>query len=463
MLLSEISKAINVQLSSSECIDDVSISRVSTDTRTLETGDLFVALRGPSFNGHSYLNEAINKGCVAAIVDEKNSALEIPQLVVKDTRIALGLMAEAWRMQFDNLNVFAITGSCGKTTVKEMLAAILSEVAPTLATYGNLNNDIGVPLTLLRLNASHRFAVVELGANAMGEIAYTAKLVHPDVAIITNAAAVHVEGFGSISNVAREKGEIYKCLNEKGVAIVNGDDLNSDSWLKQIKKTGSSLLICSKDIHPANNSRHANYWLENVCLTESNAYSYDICSDSNRIHISSALLGFHNVINGLLVTAAAKSLGVANDAIQIGLNKVKPASGRLNTISENAFDVLLIDDTYNASPHSVNAAIDLLSTYPNEKILILGDMGELGEKADEYHFQVGLKAKEKGVHQVLAVGQYARDVIAGFGKQGVSFEKQEELINALADYLKTGMVVLVKGSRSAYMENVVNAIKESAA
>ncbi len=459
MLLSQIAHAIGSAILNIEILEnDISISRVSTDTRTLKPGDLFVAIKGPNFNGHSYLNEARRKGCVAVIVEEEDRNLDIPQLVVKDTRIALGLMAGAWRKQFPDLKVVAITGSCGKTTVKEMLSAILNEVAPTLATQGNFNNDFGVPLTLLRLNASHRFAVLELGANAMGEIAYTSKLVRPDVALITNAAAVHVEGFGSVSNVAREKAEVYKSLGTNGVAVVNGDDSNSKLWLEQIQQAGNSKTICSE-----NQKSDADFWLENTIPLDLGHYCYDICSKSGRITVHSALLGFHNVTNALLAVAVAKSLGVTDKAIQTGLEKVQASPGRLNVYSENALNVLLIDDTYNASPHSVNAAIQLLSSYPNKKILILGNMGELGEKAEEYHFQVGQRAKESGINKLLVTGQYAKAVIAGFGAQGVCFENQAALINALPNHLNPGVAVLVKGSRSSHMEKVVNAIKEKTA
>lgn len=460
MLLSQIADAIGASLPDDASLEKaISISRVSTDTRTLESGDLFVAIKGPNFNGHSYVSEACEKGCVAVIVEEQDRDLDIPQLVVKDTRIALGLMAEAWRKQFLDLKVVAVTGSCGKTTVKEMLSAILNEVAPTLATQGNFNNDFGVPLTLLRLNTSHRFAVLELGANAMGEIAYTSKLVHPDSALITNAAAVHVEGFGSVSNVAREKAEIYKSLGKGGVAVVNGDDPHSEMWLKQIKHAGNRAIVCCENALSEKQNSHVDFWLENKTRLDSGHYCFDICSKTDRIAVRSSLLGFHNVINALLAAAVAKNLGVADRAIQSGLEKVQAAPGRLNVCSENALNVLLIDDTYNASPHSVNAAIQLLSHYLSRKILILGNMGELGEKAEQYHFQVGQQAKESGINKLLVTGQYAKAVIAGFGDQGVCFENQAALINALPNYLSPGVAVLVKGSRSSYMEKVVSAIK----
>ena len=464
MLLSRIAQVIDAKnLQNCSQMNDFDVNQFSTDTRNLQKNDLFIALRGPNFDGHSYLKEASKKGCAAAIVDTFDATINMPQHVVKDTRIALGLMAEAWRQQFESLKVVGITGSCGKTTVKEMLSAILSEVAPTLATHGNFNNDIGVPLSLLRLNSSHRYAVLELGANAMGEIAYSAKLIHPDVAVITNAAAVHVEGFGSVSNIAKEKGELYKALGIHGCAVVNGDDPSSQLWLSEIEETGSKRLICTESMYSESDKVEADFWLEKIHSMESGGYRYDICSPSSRISIRSELLGFHNVSNSLLAAAVAKSLDVPDDAIKAGLEKAKPAPGRLNIYTENGFDVILIDDTYNASPHSVTAAIELLSHYPTEQLLILGEMGELGDESEKYHLQIGQCAKEKGIHKILATGQYSQAVLEGFAGHGVSFEKQEALIIALPEYLKAGMTVLVKGSRSAHMEKVINAIRESAA
>ncbi|MBV1869865.1 MAG: UDP-N-acetylmuramoyl-tripeptide--D-alanyl-D-alanine ligase [Gammaproteobacteria bacterium] len=462
MRLSLIAQAIKAKQVEFTAESDIDISQVNTDTRFIEKGDLFVALKGPNFNGHDYLSDAYKKGCVAAIVDTFDERLLLPQLVVKDTRIALGLMAEAWRNQFNDLKVIGITGSCGKTTVKEMLFEILGEIAPTLATKGNFNNDIGVPLTLLRLNASHRFAVLELGANAMGEIAYTANMIHPDVAVITNAAAVHVEGFGGLANIVREKAEIYKSLTRQGCAVVNGDDANAPLWLDQIKESGAACLVSAEKAYSESGSIAADVWAQDVQQEELGGYRFDICSQSNRIPVYSSLAGFHNVSNALLVAAAAKCLNVPDQAIKTGLDKVKPAPGRLNIHTQNAFDVVLIDDTYNASPHSVKAAIKFLSSYPEEQLLILGDMGELGDEASKYHFEIGQYAKESGVHHLLATGRFSKSVIEGFDGQGVCFDKQEALIESLPQYLEAGMTVLVKGSRSTHMEKVCDKIRGSA-
>ena len=461
MRLSLIAQAIEAKQVEFTAESDIDISQVNTDTRFIEGGDLFVALKGPNFNGHDYLSDAHKKGCVVAIVDTFDEALPLPQLVVKDTRIALGLMAEAWRNQFNDLKVVGITGSCGKTTVKEMLCEILGEMAPTLATKGNFNNDIGVPLTLLRLNASHRFAVLELGANAVGEIAYTAKMIRPDVAVITNAAAVHVEGFGGLANIVREKAEIYKSLTPQGCAVVNGDDANAQLWLDQIKELGAACLVSAGKASSEPGSVAVDVWAENVQQEKLGVYRFDICSQSSRISIHSSLAGFHNVSNALLAATAAKCLGAPDRAIKAGLEKVKPVPGRLNIYTENAFDVVLVDDTYNASPHSVKAAIEFLSSHPGEQLLILGDMGELGDEASKYHFEIGRYAKENGIHHLLATGQFSKSVIEGFDGEGVCFDKQEALIKSLPEHLKAGMTVLVKGSRSTHMEKVSDEIRGS--
>ena len=438
--------------------DNVSVTASSIDTRSLKSGDIFIALHGPSFDGHDYLSQAVRQGCIAVIVDHFIENSDIPQLVVKDTRIALGLFAEAWRQQFADLTVIAVTGSCGKTTVKEMLAAILSQTGPTLSTMGNLNNDIGVPLTLLRIKKAHRFAVIELGASGMKEIAYTAKLSHPDVALITNVAAVHTEGFGSLANVAKEKSEIFRALSKKGTAVINCDDPFSSDWLGIVK--ACRTITSAEQFSTDKVNRKVDFSLAEIERTENGRYHYTIASARSKIKVHSQLLGFHNVKNGLLAAATASACGSTDAQIKAGLDNVKPAPGRLNLCLENSTQLVLIDDTYNASPHSVRAAIDLLAQYQSETLLILGDMGELGSDSKKQHCLVGEWADKKGITEVVAVGEYAENVVAGFGKRAMSFKDQIQLINALDELLKKGMTVLVKGSRFTKMENVVQAIKD---
>ncbi len=455
MLLSEIARVTHAEFYG----QDVSVSSVSTDTRAINSGDLFLALRGARFDGHDYLAEAATKACVAVVVDHYVPSLQISQLVVVDTRIALGRLAEAWRLQFQQLKMIAITGSCGKTTVKDMLASICSQVAPTLATLGNLNNDIGVPLTLLRLNETHRFAVLEVGTNAPGEIAYSAQLVHPDAAVITNAEAVHLAGFGNVANVAKEKGAIYHALHQDGVAVINLDDAHGASWYGEMSAAGKKIITCAKhSIHQQGVA--PDFWLENITVSEQGDYQFDIVSRDSSVTIHAALPGEHNVTNAMLAAALAKSVNIDDAYIKAGLENVKSAPGRLNLYPLTRCKLLLVDDTYNANPHSVKAAIDFLAQYPEtNKVLILGDMAELGADVQMYHREVGQWAKKQGINTLFAVGHYAESVAEGFGKGARCFNTQSELMSVLPQLLMAGTTVLVKGSRSAKMEVIVQAIR----
>lgn len=456
MLLSEIARVTHAEFYG----QDVSVSSVSTDTRAINSGDLFLALRGARFDGHDYLAEAVAKACVAVVVDHYVPSLQIPQLVVVDTRIALGRLAEAWRLQFQQLKVFAITGSCGKTTVKDLLASICSQVAPTLATLGNLNNDIGVPLTLLRLNETHRFAVLEVGTNAPGEIAYSAQLVHPDAAVITNAEAVHLAGLGNVANVAKEKGAIYHALHQDGFAVINLDDAHGVSWYGEMSVAGKKIIGCAKHFTDFPRGIMPDVWLENSVVSEQGDYQFDIVSRDSRVTIHAALPGAHNVTNAMFAAALAKSVNIDNAHIKAGLENVKSAPGRLNLYPLTRCELLLVDDTYNANPHSVKAAIDFLAQYPEKnKVLILGDMAELGADVQMYHWDVGHWAKKQGINTLFAVGHYAESIAEGFGEGARCFNTQSELIGLLPQLLIAGMIVLVKGSRSAKMEVVVQAIR----
>lgn len=455
MLLSSLARAIDAEFYGQDQV----ILSVSTDTRNLKQGDVFVALRGQHFDGHAYVQEAIEKACMAVVIDHYQSELPIPQLVVADTRLALGRMAEAWRLQFESLKVIAVTGSCGKTTVKDMLAAICSEVAPTLATVGNLNNDIGVPLTLLQLKESHRFAVIEIGTNAPGEIAYSAKLAHPDVALITNAAPVHLEGLGSVENVAKEKGDVYRALSAHGLAVINLDDAHALSWYEGVQDMKRQVVTCAKN-QKKTLSISPDFWLENVTCSEQGAYQFDIVSSCSRISIQAALPGEHNATNALLAAAAARSVNIDDTHIKAGLENVKSAPGRLNRYELRERGCWLIDDSYNANPHSVKAAINLLAQYQNtHRLLVLGDMAELGEETQRYHREMGQWAKEKRIESLFAVGSNAAAVAEGFGMNAKVFNEHAELIKVLPQLLKAGMTILVKGSRSAKMEVIVQAIR----
>ncbi|HEX4974689.1 MAG TPA: UDP-N-acetylmuramoyl-tripeptide--D-alanyl-D-alanine ligase [Pseudomonadales bacterium] len=455
MLLSQMARAISAEFYG----QDQAIRGFSTDTRSLKKGDVFVALRGEHFDGHAYLSEAIAKECMAVVVDHFQPDLSVSQWVVADTRLALGHMAEVWRLQFNALKVIAVTGSCGKTTVKDMLAAICQQVAPTLATVGNLNNDIGVPLTLLQLTEEHRFAVIEIGTNAPGEIAYSAKLAHPDVALITNAAAVHLEGLGSVDNVAKEKGDIYRALSSEGIAVINLDDAHGEYWNHEVQAMKKHVVLCAKKSENQQ-AIFPDFCLENVTQAEQGMYQFDIVSASSRVSIEASLPGEHNVTNALLAAAAAKSVNIDDACIKAGLENVKSAPGRLNRYALPERGWLLIDDSYNANPHSVKAAIDLLAQFKNgQTVLVLGDMAELGDDVRHYHREVGQWAKNKGIDYVFAVGRCAADVAEGFGETTQIFSEHAALIKVLPHLLKADMTILVKGSRSAKMEVIVQAIR----
>lgn len=434
----------------------VSFDAVSTDSRTLTAGDLFVALQGPNFDAHEFVASVADQGAVAAIV-EKQVDTKLPQLLVTDCRAALGRLAAAWRAKFHG-KVIGITGSNGKTTVKEMVARIMSQKGAVFATEGNLNNDIGVPLMLLRLKPEqHSTAVIEMGANHAGEIAYLTSLVQPNVAVITNAAAAHLEGFGSLEDVARSKGEIWQGLCETGTAVVNLDDDFADYWRELVvdfESIGFGMLP-SADVRLAEGGVH---WVISAGGYKS---IFKIQTPVGSIEIAMDLAGKHNVMNALAAAAAAIAAGASLADVQFGLESMAPVKGRLQPKTTRDGQ-LVIDDCYNANPESLRAAIDVLLQAPGEKILVMGDMAELGSGADELHFNVGAEAAEKGVDQLLASGKHCQQAVKGFGEAGICFTTQQTLIEHLQVMLKEPVhqdaTLLVKGSRSASMENVVNAL-----
>ena len=453
MTLQQAAQILDAQLFG---VGDVGFESVSTDGRSIKTGELFVALKGPNFDAHNFIAQARESGAVAAIVDHKIEDA-LPQLVVTDTRLALGQLAAAWRKEFKGA-VIGITGSNGKTTVKEMLAAIFSQQGKVLATEGNLNNDIGLPLTLLRLRPEdHQFAVIEMGANHLGEIAYLAGLTQPDVAVITNAAAAHLEGFGSLEDIARAKGEIWQGLKEGGIAVINADDQFSGNW-RELSADHEGLsfgFLPSADVCLGEGGVR---WSQEGALFKS---CFQIKTAKGCIEVALNLAGQHNVINALAATAAALAVGVELNDIQAGLNSVQPVNGRLQPKVASTGQ-LVIDDTYNANPQSLNAAVEVLCQTGSETVLVLGDMAELGDEAASLHFQAGERARHRGVSRLYAIGLHSRGAVQAFGVDGVWFETQDELIGALHELL--GMpehkeaALLIKGSRSSAMERVVNAL-----
>jgi UDP-N-acetylmuramoyl-tripeptide--D-alanyl-D-alanine ligase len=420
---------------------DMVFTGVSTDTRTIKAGELFIALQGPQFDGHDFI-AAASQAAAALIMRPVTSSL--PILQVADTRLALGKVAAAFRQQF-TLPVIAITGSNGKTTLKEMIANILAQQGPVLATQGNLNNDIGVPLTLLKLTAAHYFAVIEMGANHPGEIAYTTQLAQPMVAVINNVAPAHLQGFLSLAGVASAKGEIYQGLTTEGTAIVNADDQFASFWQQSLpnRKTirfglQNSAEVYASDLQPDSTGR----------------YSFLLHTPAGEITITLSLPGKHNVMNALAATAAVLALAIPLAAIKKGLETVKPVKGRL--ISQPGLNgINLIDDTYNANPGSVKAALEFLASCQGQRIFVLGDLAELGQDAVAYHHTIGEQAKALGIDRFYACGPLSRSAVTAFGQGGEHFPDQPTLIAALREIAQPNTTILIKGSRSAKMEEVV--------
>ncbi|VVN72218.1 UDP-N-acetylmuramoyl-tripeptide--D-alanyl-D-alanine ligase [Pseudomonas fluorescens] len=426
---------------------DCSFDGVSIDSRAIKAGQLFIALSGPRFDGHDYLDEVAAKGAVGALVEREVAASTLPQLLVKDTRQALGELGALNRAAYRN-PLAAITGSSGKTTVKEMLASILRTRGPVLATRGNLNNDLGVPLTLLELAPEHTAAVIELGASRIGEIAYTVGMTKPHVAVINNAGTAHVGEFGGPEKIVEAKGEILEGLDADGVAVLNLDDKAFAIW--KARAAGRQVLsfalnTTAADFHATDLDRDAR-----GCL------AFNLHSPQGVARVQLNLLGSHNVANALAAAAAAHALGVSLSGIAAGLGALQPVKGR--TVAQLASNGMrVIDDTYNANPTSMCAAVDILAGFSGRTVLVLGDIGELGEWAEQGHRDVGAYAADK-VSALYAVGPMMAHAVAAFGEHARHFATQADLIAALGAEQDTNTTILIKGSRSAVMENVVAAL-----
>lgn len=435
---------------------DAALRGVSIDTRTLRRGDLFVALRGPHFDGHDFIDQACQQGAAGAMVSRTPQAA-IPLVRVADTRAGLGDWARAWRSRF-TLPLVGVTGSNGKTTVKEMLAGILGRRWRVLVTRGNLNNDIGVPLTLLQLDGSHQCAVIEMGANHVGEIGYLTRLAQPTVALITNAGAAHLEGFGSLDGVAQGKGEIYDGLADGGIGVVNADDRYADVWRARVGKrrlVTFGIDASSADVRAVPDS------ITTAIEDRAIVTCFTVRTAAGDRAVRLPLAGRHNVGNALAAAAAAMAAGASLDDVVAGLAAMRPVGGRLE-LKINAAGVRIIDDTYNANPSSVAAAIDVLASAGATRILVLGDMAELGAQGERLHEQIGSRARAAGVEHLYATGVLSRSAVAAFGAGARHFASQAGLAEALvADLARLSgatVTVLVKGSRSARMEGVVGAL-----
>jgi UDP-N-acetylmuramoyl-tripeptide--D-alanyl-D-alanine ligase len=441
---------------------DVVFTGVSTDTRSLRQGELFVALRGENHDGHRFLREARAAGAVAAMVDAagETSGDDLPLLRVADTRSALGELAASWRRRF-SIPLVALTGSSGKTTVKEMLAAILREAvrrtAPpaqadaVLATRGNLNNDIGMPLTLLGLRAEHRYAVIEMGMNHAGEIRALAKLARPDVALVNNAGSAHIEFLGTHEAIARAKGEIFEGLGARGVAVINADDRFAPLWreLAGAKRRVEFGLDHAADV-TASCELHA---AESALVLRA--------GDTQAATIIGAP-GLHNVRNALAAAAAAVALEIELDAIAAGLRSFGGMKGRLER-KRGLSGASVIDDTYNANPESMRAGIAVLAASAGQKLLVLGDMGELGRAGPALHTELGAVAREAGIDRLFALGEQAKRMVAAFGSGATHYDRIDDLVEDVRRALAPGVTVLVKGSRFMRMERVVQAIVSAGA
>lgn len=418
---------------------DVAVGRVERDSRAVQAGDLFLALQGERFDAHDFVPQVAGKAS-AAMVSRVVDA-DIPQVVVDDVRLALGRLAAAWRKQFHQ-PVIGLTGSNGKTTLKEMLTAILSLQGRTLATIGNLNNDLGMPLTLLRLRAEDEFAVIEMGANHFGEIDYLTRIACPGVAVLNNAGAAHLEGFGDIAGVARAKGELFNGLNDNGVAVINADDTYADYWrgLNPTRKLLSFGMKHVADVQGVNGDDNQ------FCLQ----------ANGQTVPIGLKLLGRHNQMNALAAAAAALALGVGLDTIRQGLESLQPVKGRLHP-KTGKHGGMVIDDTYNANPSSTAAAVEVLAGLHGKKILVLGDMGELGNTGDALHAAIGQQAATLGIDALYTLGTLSAGAASAFGA-GKAFNDLSVLLDTLERDLHPGTNVLVKGSRSSRMERVVDAL-----
>ena len=429
---------------------NATFERVTTDSRDLRPGDLFVGIRGDRFDGQSFADQALLAGAAGVVVEAGAKILgpHARVLEVDDTRLALGRLAAFWRTRFAGPLV-AITGSNGKTTVKEMLASILRQVAGesgVLATAGNLNNDIGLPLTLLRLNAAHRYAVIEMGMNHLGEIAYLSSLARPDVALINNAGTAHIGELGSADAIARAKGEIFGGLDKAGIAILNSDDAFAHYWRDLVH--GRRVVDFGLDKKATVTARYELAVFASLVTFRTPAEEFVA---------TLGIPGLHNIKNALAAVACAYALEIPSAAIAAGLAAYAGIKGRLQR-KRHASGALVIDDTYNANPESMRAAIAVLAAYPGRTFLVMGDMGELGADAEAMHASIGEFASRSGVHAMLALGEMSAAAVRSFGEGARHFSSLDELVGALSSRLEHGSTVLVKGSRFMRMERVVDAL-----
>ncbi|MDO8788688.1 MAG: UDP-N-acetylmuramoyl-tripeptide--D-alanyl-D-alanine ligase [Sulfuritalea sp.] len=450
MTMHEAARAIDAGMNGA----DAGFSGVSTDSRSIAAGELFVALKGEHFDGHAYVSDVLAQGAAGAMVNQDFAAAhpDLPLICVADTRLALGALAAQWRGRFA-IPLIGITGSNGKTTVKEMCAAILraqhgDAADSVLATVGNFNNDIGLPLTLLRLRGSHRAAVIEMGMNHAGEIDYLTHLTRPSVALVNNAQRAHLAGLGSVQDVALAKGEIFAGLGADGIAVFNADDAQADIWreLSRDRRQVSFGLDQSADVRGQFTSHGLGGDLH-------------LATPWGEIDVTLAVPGCHNAHNASAAAAATLVAGVSPAAVAKGLAAFVGVKGRLQRRAGRNGS-LIVDDSYNANPDSMRAAIDVLASVPGKCIFVMGDMGEAGDAAGQFHDEIGGYAKSHGVDRLFCLGDLSAAAAHNFGEGGWHFPRVGDLIKALLAELEPQTTVLVKGSRFMRMERVVEAIIE---
>jgi UDP-N-acetylmuramoyl-tripeptide--D-alanyl-D-alanine ligase len=443
---------------------DAAFASVGSDSRSLRGGELFIALRGERFDGHEFIAAAKQSGAAAAMVAADAAGLAaqsgLPLIVVDDTRLGLGRLSSHWRKRFA-IPLVAVTGSNGKTTVKEMIASVLRAQhgeEHTLATQGNLNNDIGLPLTLLRLRARHRCAVIELGMNHPGETAYLASLAAPTVALVNNAQREHQEFMKSVADVAREHGAVFAELGAGGVAVINADDDFAGYWRSLVvgrpAARGAVRILDFGVDRPAQVTGRYQF----------TGFGSDIAlrTPAGDASVRLQVPGRHNVMNAVAAASAAIASGAGLDAVARGLESFRAVKGRMQRKTGHS-GAVVIDDSYNANPDSVRAAIDVLAAQRGVTLLVLGDMGEVGEQGDAFHEEIGRYAKAKGIRRLLATGTLSVRAAAAFGEGATHFPDFDRLVAAAVAESGADAVVLVKGSRFMRMERVVAALVEEAA
>jgi len=430
-------------LLSNSCDKDVELSGICIDSRQVKPGELYIAIRGERLDGHDFIGDAERAGAAAVICERSVADVAIPQIIVPNTTNALAAIAAHHRQSL-SCAVIALTGSNGKTSVKDMIACILPK--PSFATPGNLNNHIGAPLSVLQLQPTHRFAVFELGASHLGEIAHTVAVVQPHVTLINNIAPAHIGGFGSMDGVANAKGEIYQGLAPGGTAVINDDDAYAHYW---------DNLLSEQSVVRFSISKPTTIHARDVVIQDTGCAHFVLVTPLGEVPVQLHVPGRHNVSNALAAAACTYALGISITDIAQGLERFLGVAGRM-TFKVGKHKSVIIDDTYNANLRSVLTALDVLAGRQGVRIFVLGDMGELGDWTDKHHEEIGLAARQHGIDVLMTCGKHSVNTSLAFGVHGKHYDSQTSLIRDLVGYLNAETTVLVKGSRSSAMENIVH-------